>query len=50
MHEGKHIPWDELFELREIVRKTIVLMYEREMYSPNLILNFLPRKLLMRGI
>ena len=34
VHEGKHIPWDELFELREIVRKTIVLMYEREMYSP----------------
>ena len=31
VHEGKSIPWDALFELREIVRRTIVLMYEREM-------------------
>lgn len=33
VHEGKEIPWEALFELREIVRRTIVLMYERGMCS-----------------
>lgn len=49
VHEGKHIPWDELFELREIVRKTIVLMYEREMYSPKFNFKFFTEEITYEG-
>lgn len=33
VHEGKTIAWESLFELREIVRKTIILMYEKGMHE-----------------
>lgn len=33
VHEGKSVPWEDLFELREIVRKILVLMYEQEMHK-----------------
>lgn len=35
VHEGKKIQWEKLFELRELVRRIIVLMYEREMNKSN---------------
>ena len=33
VHEGKSVSWDDLFELREIIRKILVLMYEKEMHK-----------------
>lgn len=33
VHEGQSVSWEKLFELREIVRKIIVLMYEKEMHK-----------------
>ncbi len=33
VHAGKKIEWEHLFELREIVRKIIVHMFEREMHK-----------------
>lgn len=32
VHEGRNVSWEALFELREIVRKVIVCMYEKGMY------------------
>jgi len=31
VHEGRNIDWEKLFELREIIRKIIIFMYERGM-------------------
>lgn len=33
VHEGKSVSWEDLFELREIVRKILVIMYEKEMHK-----------------
>ena len=35
VHEGKNVEWEKLFELREIVRNIIVLMYENKMNLNN---------------
>lgn len=32
VHEGKRVSWDNLFELRELARRVIVLMYEKGMH------------------
>ena len=34
VHEGKTVSWDDLFELREMVRSILVLMYEKSMHLP----------------
>lgn len=34
VHVGNNVSYEELFELREIVRRVIVLMFEREMHKP----------------
>lgn len=35
VHEGKRVKDEQLFELREIVRRVIVLMFERGMHKPD---------------
>lgn len=33
VHKGKRVSWDGLFELRELIRRIIVLMYEKGMHQ-----------------
>lgn len=49
VHEGKSVGWEELFELREILRKVIVLMYESGMHSEKFDFSAFSEELTFRG-
>lgn len=35
VHEGRSVEWDKLFDLRELVRRVIILTFERNMHKPD---------------